>query len=307
MGPIGFSTGALACADFRKALDILGRRGIRAVELSALRKDELVPLLESLAWLDLSEFSYVSFHAPGQFQTSEEHTVIDQLKGIALRKWPLIVHPDAIRDFSAWEVFGDVLCVENMDKRKSGGRTAGELRDVFRRLPGASLCFDVGHAHQVDPTMTEAFLILEEFGGRLRQLHVSKVDTESRHESLSRAAILAFQKVAELIPPEVPVILESPASDDTVLAEIERATEALGGRMESARMDQDMTRLLELGKTRAALLLAMNFLEAYLRERVQPIRTGNGERLTSRSLLETALSNKWIRPVEGKRLMEWMR
>ncbi len=44
MRPIGFSTGALARADFRRALDMLLARNITVVELSALRLSELQAL-----------------------------------------------------------------------------------------------------------------------------------------------------------------------------------------------------------------------------------------------------------------------
>jgi hypothetical protein len=56
---IGFSTGALARNDFRKALQMLAGKKVSAVELSALRQDELVPLVEQLDSLDLSPFKYV--------------------------------------------------------------------------------------------------------------------------------------------------------------------------------------------------------------------------------------------------------
>ena len=56
---IGFSTGALARNDFRRALQMLTGKNVSAVELSALRQDELVPLVEQLDHLDLSPFKYV--------------------------------------------------------------------------------------------------------------------------------------------------------------------------------------------------------------------------------------------------------
>lgn len=62
----------------------------------------------------------------------------------------------------------------------------------------------------MDTSLTEAFLILERFGERLAQVHLSEVATSARHGRLSRAAILAFRKLAPLIPADVPVILESP-------------------------------------------------------------------------------------------------
>ena len=114
-----------------------------------------------------------------------------------------------------------------MDKRKPYGRTTSELAKVFQKLPEASFCFDIGHARQVDPTMTVAYFLLKELGGRLRQLHVSEVNSRSTHDPLSYASILAFQEVADLIPEEVPIILETPVPEDKLLPEMERALEAL--------------------------------------------------------------------------------
>ena len=74
------------------------------------------------------------------------------------RNWPIVVHPDAMFDFSLWREFGNLLCLENMDKRKPVGRTVQELDRIFQELPDASFCFDIGHARQVAPTMTEAYI-----------------------------------------------------------------------------------------------------------------------------------------------------
>ena len=67
-GPIGFSTGALAYADFRRGLEMARAPECTAVELSALRHAELYPLLDSLDSLDLAQFEYISIHAPSQFE-----------------------------------------------------------------------------------------------------------------------------------------------------------------------------------------------------------------------------------------------
>ncbi len=76
-------------------------------------------------------------------------------------------------------------------------------------LPNASLCFDIGHARQVDPTMMEAWSILQSFRGRIKQLHVGEVNTQSKHDPISLESVLAFQRVAHLLPADVPIVLES--------------------------------------------------------------------------------------------------
>ncbi len=227
MRPIGFSTGALAYADFRRGLGMIRAAACVAVELSALRQAELFPLLESLQSLDLTGFDYISIHAPSQFDSTWEAVASDRLREECWRNWPIVVHPDALSDLSVWREFGTLLCVENMDKRKPIGRTARELDWIFGQLPEASLCFDIGHARQCDPTMTEAYLILREFGSKLRQVHVSEVNTRSKHDPLSYASILACQEVANLIPANVPLILETPVASDQIEAEIAKVRKAL--------------------------------------------------------------------------------
>jgi len=227
MRPIGFSTGALAYSNFREGLRMLGQEEVQAVELSALRQGELDPLLHAIPSLDLSRFNYISIHVPSQFEAEWEAVMWRMIVDGVPSGWPIVLHPDAIGDFGLWRELGASVCVENMDKRKPVGRSVGELGRIFAELPDATFCFDIGHARQFDPTMTEAWLILKEFGPKLRQVHVSEVNTRSKHDCLSYASILAFQEVAHLIPEGVPLILETPVLEGDMGVEIEKVREAL--------------------------------------------------------------------------------
>jgi len=71
-------------------------KNVCAVELSALRQDELMPLVQQLKELDLTSFKYISFHAPSSMEPSFEPMALDLLAEAASRKWPIIVHPDAM-------------------------------------------------------------------------------------------------------------------------------------------------------------------------------------------------------------------
>ena len=157
MRPIGFSTGALAYADFRRALRMIEGKPVRAVELSALRQAELIPLLQAIPSLDLAGFGYISIHAPSQFDPNCESALWEKIATQVPREWAIVVHPDAISDFGLWRQLGASVCIENMDKRKPSGRSARELVEVFTQLPDATFCFDIGHARQFDPTMTESW------------------------------------------------------------------------------------------------------------------------------------------------------
>lgn len=229
MRVIGFSTGAVAKGDFRRALGLLTAARVEAVELSALRLSELQPLLWSLPTLDLSSFGYVSVHAPSSFPESDEDAVVTNLQEFTRRDWNVIVHPNVIYHPAVWRTLGRHLLIENMDRRKAVGRTAPELRGLLGELPEAGLCLDLGHARQVDPTMTEALMLLKWFGSRVRQLHVSEVNERSHHDPISASSIDAFRSISDLLPTDVPIILE-PLIDEgqsDIRSEVEKAAAAL--------------------------------------------------------------------------------
>lgn len=228
MEHIGYSTGALARSDVDRALRLLAFRGTGAVELSALRVHELAPLLNLLSGLFLDGYRHLSVHAPSAFTAADEADVARSLLPVARRGWRVILHPDALHDSRHWRPFGDRLCIENMDVRKPVGRTVPELRPVFERLPRASFCLDVAHARQCDPSMRLAAQLLDAFGDRLAEVHVSELDAHSRHVRLTRAGIRDVRRVAGLIPSHVPAIIEAPVLPHEIDAELAASLRALG-------------------------------------------------------------------------------
>ncbi|WP_298862918.1 hypothetical protein [uncultured Gimesia sp.] len=222
---IGFSTGSVALNDVRRGIDIATHTKTNAIELSALREQELVPLLRLIDKLqnELSIFEYIAFHAPSKREKLSEEAIVSKLKKVADLGWAIIVHPDAIENFELWKTLGRAVCIENMDKRKATGRTAAQLKPFFDQLPEATFCFDIGHARQIDPTMLEAETMLREFHGRLRQVHMSYVNSQSQHERLNYESILAYQRVAHWIDNSIPIILETPVEQDEVVEEISLA------------------------------------------------------------------------------------
>lgn len=230
MRHIGFSTGAIARGNFHIALKRLQDCGLKVVELSALRCSELQPLLAALPNLNLSAFEFVSIHAPSRFETVQEQAVVGNLIENA-QDLPVVVHPDMIFNSLIWSRLRSRLLIENMDKRKPVGRTVSELKQLFRELPHARFCFDIGHARQVDPSMTEAVLMVREFGDRLAEVHVSEVNTSSRHDPISTSAVQAFKLVADYIPDNVPIVIESliDQGQSQVQTELESARESLTG------------------------------------------------------------------------------
>jgi hypothetical protein len=220
MKPIGFSTGALAKGDFARGLDLQRNRAIDAVELSALRDHELPILVDALPTLDLEGFAYISFHAPSKLQTLDEQAVCDLLSELP-EAWPIVVHPELLRAPALWQAFGDRLCIENMDNRKTTGRTLAELRVLFEVFPAATFCLDLGYARQIDPTMVSAMHMLQELGDRLRVIHVSEVGPRGEHLPLGATTRQVFARIVHMIPSDCPLIIESVIAPERIESELD--------------------------------------------------------------------------------------
>ena len=223
---IGFSTGSLAPGDFDKALRLIRRAKLGAVELSAIREEELDPLVRFLRTANLDDFDYVSLHAPSSLARLSEAESVGAFVKIG-GPWPVIVHPDVIKDVPVWRILGNRLCIENMDQRKASGRTAAELRPLFEALPDARFCLDLAHASQIDPTMSEARRMLGEFGDRLQQIHISSIDSRSMHGPLNLVAARTFRSVLRGLNTDIPWILEGVVEEDDVAPEVVFASEMI--------------------------------------------------------------------------------
>jgi hypothetical protein len=120
-----------------------------------------------------------------------------------------------------------------MDRRKNTGRSVSELKHVFELLPQAQMCFDLGHARQVDPSMIGAYQLLKAYAERIVQLHVSEVDTLNRHDVISRAAEMAFSQIRQFVPKSAAVILEGRVLEKDIGREAEKVRLLLDGNVQS--------------------------------------------------------------------------
>ena len=217
MRRIGFSTGALAKGNVEQALDIESQVSLSVIEVSALREHELPTVIAELSKIERT-FTYMSLHVPSRLHALTEAEVVAQLSSLE-QPDAFVVHPNVIHDRDVWHLLGARLCIENMDQRKRVGRTADELFGFFNEFAEAGFCLDLGHAHQIDPTMGVAIELLDAYGERLRHVHVSEVDPYGRHVPIGYTAKFAFANIADLIPAEVPIIIESIINADAVSRE----------------------------------------------------------------------------------------
>jgi hypothetical protein len=77
--------------------------------------------------------------------------------------------------------------------------------------------------------MTEAKLLLRAFRQRLAEVHLSEVNTASRHDPLSSNAIMALGSIMADLPQDVPIILETmiDQGQSDIPTEIQRTREIL--------------------------------------------------------------------------------
>lgn len=152
------------------------------LELTAVGGSRL-DLLATVDTASLAPFERVSVHAPSRGYTAEELL-------IGVRALPfacdLILHPDVWRDDRLAEL-AERAVFENMDLNKEYGRSVDELGEVFARSPHAGFCLDVAHVWTNDTSLALGHDLLDAFGDRLRQLHVSGIEPDGTHRDTTKA------------------------------------------------------------------------------------------------------------------------
>lgn len=211
--PLGTSTGFLD--QFRGQWEELLSRALRistfAAEFAALSEGEFSGLRRFLEAKARLPFIYLSVHAPVKHREVSEETLVEWLRSLPPTVETIVVHPDILESRDRYRRLGRRLVVENMDDRKPTGRTSDELADVFAELPDAGFCFDIAHAWSIDPTMRLAHDLLDRFGDRLRQVHLSSL-AEGKHVPVIGEHEALFLPLLERCR-DVPWILEAQMPD----------------------------------------------------------------------------------------------
>lgn len=208
--PLGISTGVFAGLrdDWPALIDQACKVSTFAVELSALSGSEMPGLLAYLRAKPRLPFRYVSVHAPVKHQDLDDPALVQQLSGLPLWVRSIVAHPDSIVKPNAYRALGTRLVLENMDDRKATGRKADEMDAFFHALPEAGFCFDIAHAHSIDPSMDVAKELLDRFRSRLRHVHLSSL-SGGRHTPVAADHESPFMEVLDRCR-DVPWILEAP-------------------------------------------------------------------------------------------------
>ncbi len=214
----GIATGAFLSErdDWPAAISRANEEGWPNVELTAITEERFRSLSIYLSSADarLSAFARVSVHAPAVLDSSPN--AVAQLVLDSGLSYDLIFHPDLFREEGALARLEGQAVFENMDVNKNFGCTPSDMAEVFARFPAAGFCLDVAHVWTNDRTLRLGFELLDAFGDRLRQLHVSGIEPDGTHRPtvetdltlyeplLARCEHVPWVLESELLPPAVP-------------------------------------------------------------------------------------------------------
>lgn len=199
----GIATGAWEDVreDWDASIARATREGWPYVELTALG-DSRLALLARVNPATLAQFMRVSVHAPTGGGAEE---LLAQVEALPFEP-DLILHPDVWRD-EKLRAFGTRAVFENMDVNKEYGCTVDDLREVFERFPEAGFCLDVAHVWTNDTSLALGHDLVDAFGERLRQLHVSGIEPDGTHRETTAADLELYAPLLERCA-GVPWILE---------------------------------------------------------------------------------------------------
>jgi hypothetical protein len=209
--PIGASTGFMVNdrGDWPALVANAARLSPFAAELSALAEPEMDGLAAYLETNPSLPFRYLSIHGPSKERTMSEADLARALTPIARRADAAVMHPDTMRDPTAYEALGRKLVLENMDAGKADGCCVEHLERWFAALPEAGFCFDIAHAKSIDPEMGLGSELLDAFASRLRHVHVSSLSDKLHHVPLTQEDETLFMPLLERCL-DLPWILEAP-------------------------------------------------------------------------------------------------
>lgn len=221
---IGFSSGCLY--QTHKALspdtiNVFRQSGCSAIELM-FHGVEDIDDFAALTASDVEGFDFVSVHAPIYRGPHQIEAYGESLRMISnklgeLSVQSVVVHPDMFENFQILKRYDLPYAIENMDDRKKSCRNVDDLKKVFGKI-GASFVLDVNHVYTNDKTFVLEQDLLNAFGDKLSEIHLSGFDTF--HDPLYKTKQDYFaDRIKKL---DAPVIIESGVqSPDEIGLELE--------------------------------------------------------------------------------------
>ena len=168
---------------------------------------------------NLKKYKYISIHAPWKELRYDKNKntirLIDRLREISeyINIKSIVLHPDIVDNFSFLDNCKLPFLLENMDKRKRFGIKL-EHFEKLKENYNFGFLFDAKHAYEHDSSMKLGFELIDLFGDRLKELHVSGEDSNGNHNLVYSSK--NKEKIEEILKLKlkVPIILEGILSEN---------------------------------------------------------------------------------------------
>jgi len=172
----------------KERIKILSSVQTYAIELGYVVADRLQEELDDEDIYNIKKFDYISIHAPAlvsdiggekiwmRYPSAQGEKAIEQIikNAEAVKADTILFHPDLVDD-SSWlsKKIGSRLAFENMDAKKSFGKTVEDLEKIFTQVPNAKWVCDVNHIYTIDHSMRLTDEFHNNFKDRLCHYHLS--------------------------------------------------------------------------------------------------------------------------------------
>jgi len=186
--------------------------GVSGVEITLGYKEEISAFKISdkdKKWL--KSLDYVSIHAPFSLlkEAKDQNEVISQLDAIKslyqeVNAKNVIIHPDNLPSPKILEKYNFNISTENLMPRSKMG--IAQMKKIFRKYPKNRLCLDVSHAYLWSELETKK--IVDNFGEKISQIHLSGTYRKKDHQSLrgvTKKFLRSIEPIKEL---RVPIVIE---------------------------------------------------------------------------------------------------
>ena len=231
MKKVGFNTGVMYKTIYpisNKMLDICFKIAPEHLEVSCHSMKEMGDL-SKLHIRKLLKLGSLSIHAPCHGirygNNKETRLVFNEIEKLSqkVKIENVVFHPDLIDDVIIFERCEFTKSVENMDWRKERYKNTEELAEFFEKTD-FKFTLDINHVFTNDKTLKLANELVEHFGERLIEVHISGFETFHEPIFVTKQDQI-IQKVKKL---EVPFVIESTcASQGEMKKEFEYIKERL--------------------------------------------------------------------------------
>ena len=158
-----------------ETLEQILQAGCKAIELNPLlQRHKYQPSSDKFIEL-VNEFEYRSIHLPPDMYESDKK-VVDYYSELArdIKAHSVTMHP-ASATANIWleDAFSQNIGIENMDWRKTFGKSVSDFKEIFAAQPNAKWVCDTNHILTNDHTMRLSKDFHAAFSDRLIHYHVS--------------------------------------------------------------------------------------------------------------------------------------